>query len=121
MNFHSRALLRGSAPHFTKIGALNEESFPYLMLNVPFACNYRCLKCCNLTESHPQESLRKRLTLDQLQQLIEEASSLGFSVLVIAGEGEPLLDKNFRSIVALAARNRLIPYIFTNAPCAQMR
>lgn len=109
-----RIVLRGSVPHLASIGVLNEKSLPYLMLNLPFVCNYRCLKCCNLTESHPQESLRKRLTLDQLQQLIEEASSLGFSVLVIAGEGEPLLDKNFRSIVTLASRNRLIPYIFTN-------
>ncbi len=109
-----KTLLRGSAPHLAIVGALHNSSTPYLMLNLPFACNYHCLKCCNLTDNYPRKSLHKRLTLDQLQQLIEEANNLGFIVLVIAGEGEPLLDKQFRSIVSLASKNRLIPYIFTN-------
>jgi MoaA/NifB/PqqE/SkfB family radical SAM enzyme len=45
---------------------------------------------------------------------MEEAKDLGMRVLVIAGEGEPLLDVRLPEVVRKADETGLIPYIFTN-------
>jgi hypothetical protein len=54
------------------------------------------------------------LTVGETNSLIREAGDLGFRVLGIAGEGEPLLDDNLPRIIHEANRSGLIPYIFTN-------
>lgn len=84
------------------------------MLNMPFLCNYRCLKCCNLRTEQQLKINRKHMSFEQLQMLLEEAGKSGFKVFILAGEGEPLLNKEFRDIVTLAVRNGLLLYIFTN-------
>jgi MoaA/NifB/PqqE/SkfB family radical SAM enzyme len=103
-----KIVLRGSTKYLELDGGL--KNLEYLMLNLPHACNYKCLKCCNFgraSEGHP-------LSRTEIFGLIDEAKSVGGRVLVIAGEGEPLLDKKIRSIVAKADNAGLIPYIFTN-------
>lgn len=107
-------MLRGSAPYLAETGLLELDSLPYLMLNMPFSCNYRCLKCCNLRTEPELRNERQHLSNEDIQALVEEASNSGFKVLVLAGEGEPSLSKEFKDIVALASRNGLLPYIFTN-------
>ena len=101
-------LLVGSARH---LEYSKSHSLSYLMLHLPFACDYNCTQCCNkvqFTHDGPP------LSLVEIKSLIDEAKSLSFSVLVIAGEGEPLLDRNFREIVRIANEKGLMPYIFTN-------
>lgn len=109
-----KLILRGSATHLSKLGLFNIGLLPYLMLNMPFLCNYRCLKCCNLKINSQTKSNYEQMSLTDIQTLLEEAGDSGFKVLVFAGEGEPLLNKQFRDIIAFAIRNGLLPYIFTN-------
>jgi organic radical activating enzyme len=110
----SKLLLRGSAPHLELQGLLGPDARPYLMLNLPFVCNYRCLKCCNQDLSIQSTNPRKSLTLAEIREIFEEARENGYRVLVLAGEGEPLLDRRLRAIVQAANNNDLVPYIFTN-------
>ena len=43
-----KLILRGSARylHYT-YGKIKKDSIDYIMLNLPFLCNYQCIKCCN--------------------------------------------------------------------------
>jgi len=110
-------ILRGSNLYYEKMPNVLSSPIYYLMFNLPYLCNYRCLKCCNIKDRDGIHKYKKILSLKIIEQLFEEAGNTGFKVLVIAGEGEPTLNKNFKSVVKLAARNKLIPYIFTNGTC----
>lgn len=103
-------ILRGSAKYLELKGGLRNPD--YLMLNLPFSCNYHCLKCCN--SNRKQNASRKPLSLDEIVKLMHGAKALGSRVLVIAGEGEPLLNKDFFTIVEKADSLGMIPYVFTN-------
>jgi MoaA/NifB/PqqE/SkfB family radical SAM enzyme len=103
-------ILAGSAKHLELSGGL--KPFEYLMLNLPFACNYKCTKCCNA--GRETGSAASFLSLQEIFNLIADARDMGARVLVIAGEGEPLLDANFPEIVRKADELGLIPYVFTN-------
>lgn len=112
--YPQKTVLRGSALYLSNYGLLYSNSMPYLMLNMPFLCNYRCLKCCNSTDKSWQKINQKSMSPSELQILLEESGNLGFKVFILAGEGEPLLNKDFRKIITLAVSNGLLPYIFTN-------
>lgn len=105
-------LLVGSAKHLELAGELRNPD--YLMLNLPFECNYSCLKCCNRNRKEESRTEGEPLTLEEISSLIDEASDLGIRVVVLAGEGEPLLNKNIDAIVEEIDKRELIPYIFTN-------
>ena len=109
MKLRMEKLLVGSARHLELEGGLRD--LEYLMLNLPYRCNYKCSKCCNASR---EESPKSPLSLEEISELITEAKDLGMRVLVIAGEGEPFLDENIQSIISRANTNGLIPYIFTN-------
>jgi MoaA/NifB/PqqE/SkfB family radical SAM enzyme len=105
-------ILKGSAVYLNKIEGRTELSLDYLMLNLPFQCNYHCFKCCNRDRGiiRPQ----KYIGLTDRIKYIEKCKELGVRVLVMAGEGEPTLDNAFIKLVKFSAKLGLIPYIFTN-------
>jgi MoaA/NifB/PqqE/SkfB family radical SAM enzyme len=49
-----------------------------------------------------------------VSEIIHHAAHAGLKVLVIAGEGEPLLAPDFRYVVKEASDSGLVPYVFTN-------
>lgn len=104
-------LLVGSARHLELTGLRELE---YLMLNLPYTCNYRCQKCCNASRSSASQSLSLLLSIDEIKKLTDDAKDLGIRVLVVAGEGEPFLNQNIFEIIRHAHEKGLIPYIFTN-------
>lgn len=102
-------LLIGSARHLELSGGLREVD--YLMLNLPYVCNYKCTKCCN---DRGKVTDNNSLSLDEIIGLLKEATYFGICVLAIAGEGEPFLDPRIKEIIQEAYLHSLIPYIFTN-------
>ncbi len=116
-----KLLLKGSAPYLHMQGKMTEKSVNYVMLNFPFACNYNCLKCCNCRKLIRPRALVKYytscpLTFEEIRESLVKIKSTfpEVEVLVIAGEGEPMLNKNFKKVVALAKNMGFIVYIFTN-------
>jgi len=103
--------LRGTPKHLSRTGQLS--GFKYLMLSLPFKCNYRCLKCFNLTNNQPTTGVRE-ITISEIQCVIEAARVLGGRVVVIAGEGEPTLDRNIQEIVSMINGAGMIPIIYSN-------
>ncbi len=79
-----------------------------LMLEPLFQCNLHCVGCGKIT--HPEEVLKKRLSL---QECLSAAEECGAPVVSIAG-GEPLLHHSLPEIVrALIERGKFV-YLCTN-------
>lgn len=116
-----KLLLKGSAPYLHAQGKITENSVNYVMLNFPFQCNYNCLKCCNRRNLIRSRALVKHytscpLTYPEIKQSLQKIKNAfpELEVLVITGEGESLLNSNFRKIIGLVNTAGMIPYIFTN-------
>lgn len=103
-------LLVGSVRYLELFGS--PKKLAYLMFNLPYECNYRCLKCCNYNRE--KLNSRENMSLGEIYKMLDEAAQLGIRVFVIAGEGEPFMHPNIREIIQKAESAGLIPYIFTN-------
>lgn len=106
-------VVKGTPKHLFMQGELKD--FVYLMINLPFSCQYRCLKCFNIEGI--EEKIRsndKILDLDDRLNLIDEAADMGGKVIVLAGEGEPSLHKDFYSLINRTNSRKMIPIIYSN-------
>lgn len=106
----SKLILKGSALYLNKEKKLGKNEIDYMMLNLPFSCNYTCLKCCNRFRKYKGGLLK----INEIEKAILKCKKLGARVVVIAGEGEPTLYKNIKRLIRFIHNNKLIPYIFTN-------
>jgi len=104
-------VIRGTPKHLSKTGRL--DKLTYLMINLPFICNYRCAKCFNLKENIPID-YSKNITPTQILKLIEEAHSTGIKVIVFGGEGEPTLDSNIRKYITKINSLGMITILYSN-------
>ena len=92
------------------------EKYPLvLMLEPLFQCNLACAGCGKI--DYPTEILRRRLSLDECLQAVDEC---GAPVVSIPG-GEPLLHPEIQQIVAgIVARKKFV-YLCTNAILLQKK
>lgn len=104
-------VLKGTPKHLSKTGEL--DSFTYLMINLPFQCNYRCLKCFNLEDNEPVSS-EGNLSLDERIRVINDAKEMGGKVVVIAGEGEPSIYRGIKTLVSEISSLGMIPIVYSN-------
>src|SRR5207237_10351514 len=86
------------------------EKFPLLVELEPlYQCNLACAGCGKI--QHPEHVLRRRMSVEQAVEAIEES---GAPMVSIAG-GEPLIHPEIHEIVGeLLARRRYV-YLCTNA------
>ena len=103
--------LKGTPKHLSKIGDLN--SFTYLMMNLPYQCNFRCKKCFNLIDGNPRK-YNKLISLEERINLIDQAKEMGGKVVVFAGEGEPSLNKDIKTMVNYVNKSNRVPIIYSN-------
>ena len=103
--------LRGTPKHLSGTGQL--DSFTYLMINLPYKCNFRCAKCFNLENGRPRE-YSNLITLEDRLNRIEDAADIGGKVVIFAGEGEPNLDKHIRTMVAYVHDHGMTSIIYSN-------
>lgn len=104
-------LFKGSPLQLSLDGKL--DRFTYLMINLPFLCNYRCTKCFNLQNNNCFVP-HKALSLDIIFKLIYEAKDMGAKVIVLAGEGEPTLNKNIKKIIKEIDSLGLFSIVYSN-------
>ena len=106
-------ILKGSADYFYYIENRGPDTIDYLMINLPFSCNYNCCKCCNHNRiirvpGYPF------LSIEAIKAYIIKCRLLGVRAVGFMGEGELLMDKNFEELVDFVSGNGLIFYVFTN-------
>lgn len=104
-------VLRGTPKHLAKTGQLT--GLTYLMINLLFKCNSRCLKCFNRGKRLPVMT-GKMISLTEILNKINEAKELGAKVVVLAGEGEPILDQNCDTITSHVNALEMIPIVYSN-------
>jgi len=86
------------------------EKFPLIVELEPlFQCNLACAGCGKI--QHPEETLRRRMPVEQAVGAIEEC---GAPMVSIAG-GEPLIHPEIHTIAAELVRRRKFVYLCTNA------
>jgi len=86
-----------------------------LMLEPLFRCNLECAGCGKI--QYPEEILKKRLSVAECIQAVEEC---GVPVVSIAG-GEPLLHPELPQIVAEYVKRKKFVYLCTNAILLEKR
>ena len=104
--------VKGTPKHLSKAGQLH--GFTYLMLNLEFTCNYKCPKCFNMGAAKQKYPPEQMLTLQDRLDLIGQAQELGGKVVVIAGEGEPTIHKDIRTLVTEINSSSMIPVVYSN-------
>jgi len=108
-----RKILKGLPGHLESEGRLRPAGgggIDYLLMSLPFACNLSCLKCFSWSTR-----IHRDLSVAARKKALSDSVQLGASVLVIPGEGEPLLYPGWRELVALASDLGMVSIIFTNA------
>jgi len=108
---NSKKILRGTPLHLSKSGKLND--FAYLMINLPYICNYQCKKCFNL-EDNNFHSYSNPLNLKEIFVLIDQAKDTGGQVVTLSGEGEPSLHNEIREIVEKINSAGMINIVYSN-------
>ncbi len=84
-----------------------------LVFETTYRCNERCVHCYLPGQTHLPE-----LTLPQIDDLLAEFASLGgFSILLTGGE--TLVRRDFKDILALVKKHRLMPSIVSNLTLLQ--
>ena len=86
-----------------------------LMLEPLFRCNLECAGCGKI--QYPEETLRKRLSVEEAMQAIDEC---GAPVVSIAG-GEPLIHPEMPQIVEGYIKRKKFIYLCTNAILLESR
>ena len=77
-----------------------QKEILYISLNLSAACNYRCRYCFVGDSRTPVDRL---MSMEILQRTRTDAHAMGARVLVIPGEGEPLLEPRYRPLNAMSA------------------
>lgn len=106
----NKKILRGLPAQLEAEKKLGESELDYLLFNLPYACNLKCPKCFvgdNKTALH--------LSLDERMRVMREAKELGARVVVIPGEGEPLIAPAIKKIASYRYGLGLTAVVFTNA------
>src|ERR1700680_3340720 len=95
---------------------LGTKRFPLvLMLEPLFRCNLECAGCGKI--QFPEETLKKRLTVKECLDAVEES---GVPVVSIPG-GEPLMHPEMPEIVAELVKRKKFVYLCTNALLLEKR
>nr|VFK14048.1 MAG: Radical SAM superfamily enzyme, MoaA/NifB/PqqE/SkfB family [Candidatus Kentron sp. LPFa]VFK30318.1 MAG: Radical SAM superfamily enzyme, MoaA/NifB/PqqE/SkfB family [Candidatus Kentron sp. LPFa] len=106
-------VLKGYHWSQSELEASGPSGIFYFALNMTSLCNYRCPYCfvglANLRDVHNELDLQKKLSL------ISESKALGARVVIMPGKGEPLIDKDFWTILEHANQLGMWVVLYTNA------
>ena len=83
-----------------------------IKIDFPSSCNARCIGCY----SHAfEKDPKKRLSAEVIDGILDDAKKLGIKQLVIAADGEPLIDKDyFFRVIESATRKGIETIAYTN-------
>lgn len=92
------------------IKAKRPKDLLFIGLDLTKACNLRCRYCFERSD----RANKNEITLKEKKNILDQAVKLGAKSLVIAGAGEPLLDKDFKKIIRYAHKLGLVSVVYTN-------
>jgi MoaA/NifB/PqqE/SkfB family radical SAM enzyme len=86
----------------------------FFSLEVTARCNNNCRHCYINLPSHDPKARKDELTLEEINNIADEAVSMGAVWCLLTG-GEPLLRKDFFEIYLMLKKKGLLVSVFTNA------
>ena len=102
--------------HLLRQRVKKSKHYPFIVEIEPlFACNLSCPGCGKI--QHPTDILRKRLSVEDVVNAVEES---GTPMVSIAG-GEPLLHPDMARIVEELVKRKVYVYLCTNAVLLRRR
>src|SRR3989339_831842 len=106
----TKKLLVGNPNQLEVDGQIGEDELSYVVMNLPFGCNYSCSKCYR-DDNKSSDSI----DLDTRLKFISQAKDSGARVLCIPGEGEPLTNRDLTmQLIDHANAVGLISILYTN-------
>jgi MoaA/NifB/PqqE/SkfB family radical SAM enzyme len=83
-----------------------------IKIDFPSSCNANCIGCY----SHAfNKNPKDRLSLETIKRVLDESNDLGVGQLVIAADGEPLIDKDyFFDVIGYANQKGMESIVYTN-------
>jgi MoaA/NifB/PqqE/SkfB family radical SAM enzyme len=108
----TKKIFKGSPKYFEP--TVHNTRLMYLMFTLAFKCNYRCIKCFNLKNDLPSKVFNSFLKVEDYERFIREFSNLDGKAVIIAGEGEPILNAETKELISIISKNDLIPIVYTN-------
>ena len=107
----TKKLLVGNPNQLEVDGQIGEDGLVYVVMNLPFGCNYSCSKCYR-----DNDKSFDSIDLDTRLAVISQAKDLGARVLCIPGEGEPLTNRDLTMrLINHANAIGLISVLYTNS------
>ena len=95
---------------YNEEGKSAKDQLVYTIMNFPFRCNLRCLKCYREPAKHKED-----LDMDTRKRIIRESKELGALVLGIPGEGEPFYYfDEIREVVGQAGSLDMTTLLYSN-------
>ena len=107
----SQILLKGLDLPLEQFKELKSGEIRNLILDLGKACNYKCMYCA--TSEHKGVS-KDNLTLDERKKVIRDAAGNGAKAVFFAGEGEPVLDKDFKKLVMFNSKLGVTTILYSN-------
>lgn len=89
-----------------------EITFTSAFIDLNGGCNFKCEGCFKHMNT---EQPKQRIELEQIKEIIDFAKEKHSKSIVFAGQGEPLMDKDFWQVLDYIKENELQSIIFTNA------
>lgn len=86
------------------------DDFLFIGLDLTSACNLNCVYCF----AKSGEPNKNELSIDEKENILNQARKLGAKSLIIAGAGEPLLDHDFIELIKYAHSLGLVSVVYTN-------
>lgn len=82
------------------------------VIEINGGCNYTCAMCPQ-TNNRGKDWLKK-MSLEDFERVVAEASEYGLNVVNLEGSGEPTLNSNLPDYIRIVRKYNAKPFIFTN-------
>ncbi len=101
--------LRGTSRYLALVGRLYSGAVLSINTTARKQCGFNCKHCCNKNAPRTE----RKLSLIEIKSLLNSAKQdFDTRTLILPGEGDPLLDENFKNIVRHAHGLGMTTYLF---------
>ena len=118
---NTQKIFRWSPYYYERVQwiVFGEERMNFLSINLPPICNYQCSFCfaANSLNMSQRDNKREMIPIENMIEIIKEASTYGLKHIEISGEWEPmfpLFRSYIQSIIETASALGIHVVVFTN-------
>lgn len=105
-----KKVLVGNPSYYELEGTVDRDRLLMLILDLPFGCQFSCLKCYRRETAHSES-----IDLELYKRVISQAREMGVKVVTFPGEGEPLTQwEALKELIEHTDQCGLVSMVYTN-------